>query len=119
MNSLIGSQKLPHPSTRLYRGEVTDFREAMRLYQQQMRHENSLTEQLAAQYQDPITEQERALMKRLNLAANDAGEALKIYAEHVQEAEKKVIAALRAKGTDTFNDFAEALESGNYSQLAI
>lgn len=110
--------KKPHPSNRLYRGEVTDFVDAMETYSRMMQYENSLTEQLeTADY--PITDHERKFMRELSDCSRKAIEAKAIYERHVAAVKTAVVAELRAKGDETFTAFADALESDDYSGLAI
>jgi ABC-type Zn2+ transport system substrate-binding protein/surface adhesin len=111
------AKKNRHPSNQLQRGQIANFEEGMRLYRQQMEYENALTERLADG--QPITDQDRKLMESLSASGRKADEAAEIYRRHVAAAEAAAVAELRAKGDDDFTAFAEALESGDYSTLAI
>jgi hypothetical protein len=110
--------KTPHPGNRLYRGEVTDFIDAMETYRRQMEYEHSMTE--TSQSDDfPLTVDDRRFMQALSDCARKAIEAKAIYERHVAAVKTAVAAELRAKGDETFTSFADALESGDYSELAI
>jgi hypothetical protein len=108
-----------HPSNRLSRGEVTSFEEAMRVYREQMAYENGLTEKLSQEYNQPITPEDRKLMHRLCVSGTKAAQALSIYYRHLKTAKDATVAELQAMGDDEFTAFADALESGDYSGLAI
>lgn len=110
---------LPHPSSRLYNGEIGTFVEAMHVYQCQMRHENRITEHLALVDKKPITANERNLMTRLEILAKKAAEAVEIYWKHMKAAEQAIEAELRAKDDQNFTAFADALATGDYHDLAI
>jgi hypothetical protein len=108
-----------HPSNKFYRGEVHDFIEAMETYQAQMEYENAVTHHLSREMSSPITNDKRKSMKTLALAGSKAMVARAIYIRHMQALRAAVVAELRAKDDDEFTAFADALESGDYSTLAI
>jgi hypothetical protein len=108
-----------HPSKRLQDGEASDFISAMRLYREQMEHENAMTERLSRKHGQPITEWDRKCMANLRHDACKASEAESIYRTHLSRVNAAVAAELRAKGDDTFNQFADALDAGDYAQLAV
>lgn len=108
--------KMYHASDVLYRGEARDFPHAMELVV-----EECITEATHMPETDPIFWTEE--MQRKHLASLDkykaqARTAEAIYMRVMKEAEAKVIAELRAAGGD-MQQFADALESGDYSHLAI
>ena len=82
-----------HPSNRLYRNEVGDFREAMEVYVGQHYYENCNEIEIAE-------------------ARRNAATALKAYEDAIAEAARQLRAA-------ALPEFADALETGDYSGLAI
>lgn len=108
-----------HPSNVLYRGEAKDFRDAMRLVMAECDMEMRLTRIHARDYPEFGSEaQEQGLYTSLEEYKTTARAALRIYERHVRAAEEAAIAEMRAAGEDLAM-FAEALESGDYSTLAI
>jgi hypothetical protein len=108
-----------HPSNRLFSGKVADFVHAMELYRGQMEVENELTVQLSNEQKIPLTNEDRRLMQNLSIRALKADAALRIYKRHHDDVVKNIAAELRAEKDYEFNRFADALESGDYSPLAI
>lgn len=123
-----------HPSNRLYRGEVTGFDEAMRLVvaecEWEMRH--SLRAMHAEMDADPerftdLSAEERAQMERDDDRMNAdliayiaaAKNAAAIYAKCMKEAEAQARTLLVALDDGHADLIAKALETGDYSQLAI
>jgi hypothetical protein len=101
------TDRAEHPSNRLYRGDVADFREAVRVHLDAIDYEarqariHGYGDELSA----PLAE-----------ARAEANRALAIYLEEVAEAERRIVARLRAAGLDAW---ADALEAGTYEGLAI
>ncbi len=92
------------PSNRLYHNEVSSFPDALRLYVCQYEWENT---DAARHDEPPIFGPEK--MEEIRAQVK---EAHRIYDECIEEAVRR----LRAAG---LNEFADALESGNYHALAI
>lgn len=86
-------------SDRLHENDVDNFREALELYK----------EALLAERRDVEPE-------LIDQAMSDARRALAIYQEEIDGAERRAVARLREAGLE---DFAQALEAGEYSELAI
>lgn len=96
------------PSNRLYRGEITDFRDAMHAVQGECTIEMG--------YFSGDKELDEKSDSGLQEFSRQANQALAIYVAQVQAAEKCAIEQMRAAG---LSEFADALESGDYSGLAI
>lgn len=108
-----------HPSNRLYDNDVEDFLEAMDLYRAQIERENALTIKQVSEWKLDFSKEDREFMGFLVEQSNKAWVAKEIYRTYIHRGEAKVIAKLRAKNDETFNEFADALEYGDYSGLAI
>ena len=92
-----------HPNNKLYRGEIDDFRTAMDIHVAAMSSELTL---------EDVPDAKASLKEDINRAI----EAKAIYNEVIAEAERRVVAEFKRKGFDLY---AEALESGDFSSLAI
>ena len=108
---------LTSASNTLYRGEARDFLHAMELVQQECAAEKRIQQDLeaalradgeAVEPSDPIFDEYAANARR----------AAGIYRTHLDAARVAAAAEMRALGEDMAL-FAEALESGEYSGLAI
>jgi hypothetical protein len=107
-----------HPSNILHSGEVQDFCQAMDLYSRQMHHENHLFLKKSNEWGVEPIDEDRKLASDLEQCARDAQEAKGIFLKHLKQIEPAIAAELRARG-GVFENFADALESGDYSNLAI
>lgn len=106
-----------HPSDRLYRNEVTDFRQALGIVIAGMGAEMRDTERFNATL-EPYEVREFWLDPRIfREHGRAAREALAIYEEEVLAAEMRVVERLLALGTN-YEGFANALREGDYSILA-
>lgn len=107
-----------HPSSVLYSGEVQDFCAAMDLYIQQMHHEIKAGIKKSLEWNGSLSLLSSELNEEMRGWALQANEAKVIYKKHMKDVVPAIIAELRAKG-GVFADFADALESGDYTNLAI
>lgn len=102
-----------HPSNRLYSGEVGDFYDAMRL----VRAEYDYEARHAFDGDDGDAIAFRETVKAVNQAVD---RAQSIYHQCMEEARLKAAALMRAEeGTHYLTWIADAVDSGDYSQLAI
>lgn len=101
------------PSNRLYHGEVTDFREAVRC------HVAACEQEIVSPLADDDEEMRRTVercnktMSESILRAQKAGET---YDRITRETHARIAEALRAAGLE---EWATCLESGDYSSMAI
>lgn len=116
-------------SNRLYRSEVADFAEAMKLIHAQVSDEKKCNETFRREAKlhpgsDPA-ELERFLAdlaendRHLEQYAGAADLALVIWRQEMAEARNRIIARLRANVDAQLHDMADALENDDYSELAI
>jgi hypothetical protein len=103
-----------HPSDQLYHGEVTDFREAMKIIIRGMEWEARDSERFNASLEPDEKPLDTSIFTEYR---DQASKALAIYREEVEAAEARVLARLRELGGQ-FESFAEAMECGDYSNLA-
>lgn len=100
-----------HPSDRLYNGEVNDSLEAMQVVEAVC--EIELHHVLA--YPDEQDRERGAAFRDYKTAASTAGA---IYREHMERAKAAAVQAMR-DSDDDLEMFADALERGDYRDLAI
>jgi hypothetical protein len=105
MHAMIGEDApRDHPSNRLYRGEITEFPTATYVYEQAVNHEIKLG---------------YASLEELawwNRELNACHRARQIWEQTDEESDEVTIYCLRAASLDIW---ADALESGDYTQLAF
>ena len=101
------------PSNRLYNGDVTDFYDAVRCHISCLQRE--ITHVLASDSEElqDCTRKCNETMREGMIAANKARE---IYERVVTNARKNAAAEMRAAG---LSDWADCVESGDYSRMAI
>jgi hypothetical protein len=101
------------PSNRLYHGDVTGFGEAVDCHIAACQQEITSPE-------PGDSEDLRATIERCNNTMNksisEASRAKEIYHQITSETEARIAQALRVEG---LTDWAECLESGDYSSMAI
>jgi hypothetical protein len=101
------------PSNRLYNGDVGDFSDAIRCHiaclQREIVSENPGEEPGLRE----LTKRTNATMRE---AISSANRACNIYDAVMRDAQSRVVADLRAAGLD---DWADCLESGDYSSMAV
>lgn len=98
------------PSNRLYNGDVSDFLSAMEAVEAEYLQEANAIE--GEKLEGCDTAEFRSVAA---LAQTAAG----IYRTHLQEMHAVVATQLRATGSEDMARFADALESGDYSGLAL
>lgn len=101
--------KKEHPSEKLQRGECTTFKAAMETYRAQAQFEIDM-------FKAAIKPDDYKIEKQMR---KDASVALNIYYAENKIAEQRIAQRLRSELGDIGNDFANAIESGDYSDLAI
>jgi len=106
----LAEMRKPHPSNDLQNREDLTFESAMTLYREQHRREFGMHHPDATPEEIQRSDEE---MQAANLRVNTA---LEIYHRVMSEARKQIDAELRAADME---DFATALETGDYSGLAI
>ncbi len=108
-----------HPSARFQRDEITTFDEAMTVYVEQFDYERRQYNELSREY-GPYPSSEREQMMESHAATKrNVERARAIYDEIVTQALKRAAGAMRATGDNEMKMFADAVETGNYSGLAL
>jgi hypothetical protein len=109
-------QRKEHPSNHLFRGDVTDFYEAMRLVEAEFDFET------AHAFADDDADS-RAWRERVRAVKAAVKKARSIYWKQMQEAMARAAAEMReAAEHEQDTDLAwiaNAVQSGDYSRLAI
>lgn len=103
-----------HPSLLFQRGEIKDFRTAMQTYIAQQEFENLQARQHGATRLE--MEQGRESLRKIIEATKQAEQ---IYEAIVVPALHEAAEAMRDTGNLHLIDFAKALETGDYTDLAI
>lgn len=102
------------PSNRLYNGEVSDFREAVKL------HIAACQQELELPWPDDDEALSKEIDDKCNQALRDsvarAQQASAVYNRIMRSAEAEVLKALKSEGLE---DWAECFETADYSTLAI
>lgn len=119
----MATTRRQHPSVRFQNGEVKDFFTAMEVYAAQYREELRIGRELVRENPNPepgkdareLEEQSEGVM-HIELMIS---EAKLIYHQEVGEAIKRAAAKMRENGDQHLRHIADALESGNWSQLAL
>lgn len=102
-----------NPSNRLYSGEVGDFTEATRL------HAAACQQEITSPAQDDDEEMRKTIESCNRTMSESISQALRaqaIYDKIIRETNERIAEALRAEELDAW---AECLESGDYSRMAI
>lgn len=99
--------KTTHPSDELYNGGASDFLDALRLVRAACQHERAIIGPTGDSPGSPYS---------IEGYARRATQAGDIYRAAVQAAHAAAIEEMRAAG---LTEFADALETGDYAQLAI
>ena len=110
-------QRAMSPSNRLYNGGVSDFKEATRLHVMACESERDCESMKPTPDDD---ERERSILAGITANLNESIEKAKraqaIYTKITEETNARVVEALKADGLE---DWANCLESGDYSSMAI
>lgn len=116
-----------HPSVLFQNGEVKDFQSAMDTYIAQYREELHIgreiyrdnskdnTPDFNAKWRRELQEQSEAIAHIEEMVQV----ARTIYQDIVDEACKRAAEAMRERGDRTLAEIADAVESGNWGQLAL
>jgi hypothetical protein len=102
-----------NPSNRLYSGEVEDFTEATRL------HAAACQQEITRPAPDDNEEMRKTIESCNRTMSESISQALRaqaIYYKITRETNERISEALRAEDLDVW---AECLESGDYSRMAI
>jgi hypothetical protein len=119
----MATTRRQHPSVRFQNNEVRDFNTAMEVYVAQYQEEMRITREIIREYPDErpghdakvIEEQSKGLAHVESMVQK----ARAIYAETVAEAIKQAARKMHAEGDYNLRMIADALESGDWSQLAL
>ena len=103
-------------SNALYNGQARGFEEACALAAQAARDEQAAMRRELARWGARATAHDAASTKALDDYASNAQRSAAIYREIVAGVTATIVARLRAEGLD---EFADALELGDWSTLAI
>lgn len=103
--------RITHPSNRLYYGECTDFRDAVRTYIAALEYEERLFTD-----DDDFNRESKAMFQK---TIADAREALAEYNATIGAAEKALFEKWQHEGSAERRVIAEAAIDGDYTGLAI
>lgn len=104
-------------SNRLYRGQITNAREAIQTHILALREERDIQRSLEAQF--PPAEGEPRLDFSFDTAIEEAQKCLQVYDSIVGDAERRLAEGWRDSIDETHRLIADAILSGDYSGLAI
>ena len=116
-----------HPSLRFQRGDVKDFYTAMETYIAQYQEELRITREIVREYPSDETGKDYKIIQEQAQAVADiervVSQAKAIYREMVEEVQRQAVKCAAAKMRETGNyhlrQIADAVESGNWSELAV
>lgn len=109
----IEARRRASPSNRLYNGEVADFDDAVRCHVAACQQEITSP---AADDDEDMRQTIENCNQTLNKSIAQAHRARAIYDQIASETEKRIAEALRS---ESLNDWANCLESGDYSPMAV
>lgn len=111
------ARRRANPSNRLYNGDASGFEEATRLHVLACESERDCESMKPTPDDD---EKERGVLAgitaNLNESIEKANRARAIHNKITEETKQRIVEALNAEGLD---DWANCLESGDYSSMAI
>ena len=119
--------KRQHPSVLFQNGEVKDFYTAMEVYIDQYQEELRIGREIYREYAHEHDPEYRAKWQ-VELQEQAQGvehigkmvfEARKIYFEVMQDAKRQIAEKMRERNDHTLNEIADAVESGDWSSLAV
>lgn len=112
--------KQQHPSVRFQNGEITDFYTAMQVCIDQQKAEYQDLLEIARRSGNVTWQEKEEARYSIEIVTLATETATEIYERVVNAALKHAADEMRAKGDDPYlRSIADAVETGNYSSLAL